>query len=101
MCFRVAGIKAFRFRVLESRVKGELLVQGCIWGIVKFYGPFLGPYYNMGPNTGPNLGDPKRDHNFDNPPFISGLVLSVLTLRRRPTTLQLDLLVHCTGGLSE
>ena len=34
------------------------------------YGPFLGPYYNTGPNMGPNLGDPKRDHNFDNPPFI-------------------------------
>ena len=32
------------------------------------YGPFLGPYYNTGPNTGPNLGDPKRDHNFDDPP---------------------------------
>ena len=36
------------------------------------YGPFLGPYYNTGPDTGPdtgpNLGDPKRDHNFDNPP---------------------------------
>ena len=32
------------------------------------YGPFLGPYYNTGPNTGPSLGDPKRDHNFDNPP---------------------------------
>ena len=32
-------------------------------------GPFLGPYYNTGPNTGPNLGDPKRDHNFDNPPY--------------------------------
>ena len=32
------------------------------------YGPFLGSYYNTGPNTGPNLGDPKRDHNFDNPP---------------------------------
>ena len=32
------------------------------------YGPFLGPYDNTGPNTGPNLGDPKRDHNFDNPP---------------------------------
>ena len=32
------------------------------------YGPFLGPYYNTGPHTGPNLGDPKRDHNFDNPP---------------------------------
>ena len=31
------------------------------------YGPFLGPYYN----TGPNLGDPKRDHNFDNPPYNS------------------------------
>ena len=27
-----------------------------------------GPYYNTGPNTGPNLGDPRRDHNFDNPP---------------------------------
>ena len=34
------------------------------------YGPFLGPYYDTGPNTGPNLGDPKRDHNFDNPPYI-------------------------------
>ena len=33
-------------------------------------GPFLGPYYNTGPNTGPNLGDPKRDHNFDNPPCV-------------------------------
>ena len=33
------------------------------------YGPFLGPYYNTGPNMGPNLGDPKRDHNFDNPPY--------------------------------
>ena len=32
------------------------------------YGPFWGPYYNTGPNTGPNLGDPKKDHNFDNPP---------------------------------
>ena len=32
------------------------------------YGPLLGPYYNTGPNSGPNLGDPKRDHNFDNPP---------------------------------
>ena len=34
------------------------------------YGPFLGPYCNTGPNTGPNLGDPKRDHNFDNPPYM-------------------------------
>ena len=34
------------------------------------YGPFLGPYYNTGPNTGPNLGDPKRDHTFDNLPYL-------------------------------
>ena len=40
------------------------------------YGPFLGPYYNTGPNTGPNLGDPKRDHNFDNPPNRETLSLS-------------------------
>ena len=32
------------------------------------YGPFSGPYYNTGPDTGPNLRDPKREHNFDNPP---------------------------------
>ena len=42
------------------------------------YGPFLGPYYN----TGPNLGDPKRDHNFDNPPYgalsLSGLEVTAL-----------------------
>ena len=35
------------------------------------YGSCLGPYYNTGPNTGPNLRDPKRDHNFDNPPYFS------------------------------
>ena len=40
------------------------------------YGPFLGPYYNTGPNTGPNLGDPKRDHDFDNPPY-DGSILGV------------------------
>ena len=34
------------------------------------YDPFLGPDYNTGPNTGPNLGDPKRDHNFDNLPYV-------------------------------
>ena len=34
------------------------------------YGPFWGPYYNTGPNTGLNLGDPKRDHDFDNPPHV-------------------------------
>ena len=39
-------------------------------GDCQSYGPFLGPYYNTGPNTGPNLGDPKRDHNFDNPPYL-------------------------------
>ena len=37
------------------------------------YGPFLGPYYN----TGPNLGDPKRDHNFDNPPYDATLMLLI------------------------
>ena len=38
-------------------------------GDCRNYGPFWGPYYNTGPNTGPNLRDPKRDHNFDNPPY--------------------------------
>ena len=33
------------------------------------YGPILGPYYHTGPGTGPNLRDPKRAHNFDNPPY--------------------------------
>ena len=33
------------------------------------YGHFLDPYFNTGPNTGPNLGNPKKDHNFDNPPY--------------------------------
>ena len=36
-------------------------------GDCQSYGPFSGPCYN----TGPNLGDPKRDHNFDNPPHDS------------------------------
>ena len=40
-----------------------------LMGDCQNYGPFLGPYYNTGPNRGPNLGDPKRDHNFDNPPY--------------------------------
>ena len=40
----------------------------CLFGGCQNYGPFLGPYYNTGPNTGPNLGDPRRDHNFNNPP---------------------------------
>ena len=42
------------------------------------YGPFLGPYYDTGPNTGPNLGDPKRDHDFENPPYI-GVTLGLYT----------------------
>ena len=28
----------------------------------------MGDCQNYGPFMGPNLGDPKRDHNFDNPP---------------------------------
>ena len=35
------------------------------WVVVKIMVPFLGPHYN----TGPSLGYPKRDHNFDNPPY--------------------------------
>ena len=46
------------------------LLEGDYMGDCQNYGPFLGPYYNTGPNTGPNLGDPKRDHNFDNPPYL-------------------------------
>ena len=55
------------FRGLGSGVKGLLM-----WGIVKIMVPFwVPPYYNTGPNnTGPNLRDPRRDHNFDNPPCI-------------------------------
>ena len=44
---------------------------GTYIGDCQNYGPLLGPDYNTGPNTGPNLGDPKRDHNFDNPPYDS------------------------------
>ena len=51
----------FRIQGLETQELGNL-------GDCQKYGPFLCPYYNTGPNTGPNLGDPKRDHNFDNPP---------------------------------
>ena len=39
-------------------------------------GPFLGPYYD----TGPNLGDPKKDHNFDNPPHDWARVPSAVAL---------------------
>ena len=62
-------------RISEPKPKIELQVGDC-----QNYGPFLGPYYNTGPNTGPNLGDPKRDHNFDNPPG-SFLGLWVQSLR--------------------
>ena len=43
--------------------KMETTIMGYM-GDCQNYGPFLGPYFN----TGPNVGDPKRDHNFDNPP---------------------------------
>ena len=67
------------FRVLEQRaeLKGTWKMtwkQGGAcdrdMGDCQNYGPFLGPYYSTGPNTGPNLGDPKRDHNFDNDPYV-------------------------------
>ena len=61
-------------RVIYDCISMHTHTQGYIriytyMGNCQNYGPFLGPYYNTGPNTGPNLGDPKRDHNFDNPPY--------------------------------
>ena len=55
------------------------------------YGPFLGPYYNTGPNTGPSLGDPKRDHNFDNPPHESARACLLLNLEPRQKQFEEDL----------
>ena len=49
----------------EVSLSSFFLVSVYHMGDCQNYGPFLGPYYN----TGPNLGDPKRDHNFDNPPY--------------------------------
>ena len=54
-----------------SKPPSQGVVLRLYMGDCQNYGPFLGPYYNTGPNTGPNLGDPKRDHNFDNPPYHS------------------------------
>ena len=34
---------------------------------IYIYGPFLGPYYNTGTY---HSGYPKRDHNFDNYPYV-------------------------------
>ena len=63
--------------VRDSRIYHALLtryVGGC-----QNYGHFLGPCYDTGPNTGPNLGDPKRDHNFDNPPcYVNFRTLNLL-----------------------
>ena len=59
-----------------------------IWGIVKIMVPFWVPiisYYN----TGSNLGDPKRDHNFDNPPYT--------TMRVKPMALYIRVLQECCG----
>ena len=64
-------LKSILESLLGSRDEKTLkttLVSTRHLGDCQNYGPFLGPYYNTGPNTGPNLGDPKRDHNFDNPP---------------------------------
>ena len=40
--------------------------------MVHFWVPIIirGLIYNTVPNTGPTLGDPKRDHNFDNHPYV-------------------------------
>ena len=61
------------------------------------YGPFLGPYYNTGPNTGPNLGDPKRDHNFDNPPRVKHSIcpdLGTPTLKPVRSVSPVSILLH-------
>ena len=63
---------------MASCQKGPANPLNIHMGDCQNYGPFLGPYYNTGPNTGPNLGDPKRDHNFDNPPHV--LEFQVLAL---------------------
>ena len=69
LAFRICENQGFRsFPAPLLRVGDDaaaFLRQRMHLGGCQNYGPFLGPYYN----TGPNLGDPKRDHNFDNPPF--------------------------------
>ena len=59
----------FNYESREYRNNVETFETVSDMGDCQNYGPFLGPYYSTGPNTGPNLGDPKRDHNFDNPPY--------------------------------
>ena len=51
-------------------MKGDIYIYIYIYGGVSklwslFGSPKLGPYYNR---------DPKRDHNFDNPPYIKIMV---------------------------
>ena len=53
---------------MEHPTTRDLTITHLHMGDCQNYGPVLGPYSNTGPNTGPNLRDPKRDHNFDNPP---------------------------------
>ena len=54
-----------------SEAGGQAMSATCLhMGDCQNYAPFLGPNYNTGPNTGLNLGDPKRDHNFDNLPYV-------------------------------
>ena len=43
------------------------------WGAVKIMVPIWVPIIIRGLIRGPNLGDPKRDHNFDSSPHISGV----------------------------
>ena len=51
---------------LERSSSSGVFLNGMYMGNCQNYGTFLGPYNN----TGPNLGDPKRDHNFDNLPYV-------------------------------
>ena len=55
--------------------------------------PFWVPIIIRGLIRGPNLGDPKRDHDFDNPPFgvacrVTGLAVWGLSRPHRETKLQ-------------
>ena len=61
----------------DAQLSGASTSLMLTWGTVKIMVPFWVPNKNTGPNTGPNLGDPKRDHNFDNPPHVFSRALAI------------------------
>ena len=55
---------------VDGILYAEVCVYIYIYGWLSNYGPFSDPYYNYY-NTAPNvLGTQKRDHNFDNHPYV-------------------------------